>query len=143
MDLSHLQPSNAPMPLDVLHPTSRKPIGLVLMVYGSDSDQYRAAGAARSERRMKLMKPGRMHLTAAELEEDAIAVLVQVTAGWTWEKHCTINGRQPVYCATEVEALYRALPWVAEQVDSFLGDRSNFFTIPVMSSEPTASGTSE
>jgi hypothetical protein len=131
------------MPLDVLHPVSRKPIGLVLMIYGSDSNVYRAASAARSERRMKIMKPGRVQLTAAELEEDAIAVLVQVTASWSWEKECTINGRQPPFAPAEVETLYKALPWIAEQVDSFLGDRSNFFTKPVETFNLTANGTSE
>jgi hypothetical protein len=143
MDLASLQPSETPISFDVIHPISRKPIGLSISVFGSDSSVYRAASASRSERRMKLMKPGRIQLSSEEIQDDATAILVQSTAGWKWTEGCTFHGGVPSFDRATVEQVYRELPWVMEQVDSFIGDRSNFFTQTVTNSETTASGTSE
>jgi hypothetical protein len=148
MDLSNLAPLDSPIDMEVLHPTTRKPIGLTLSVYGTDSGVYRSAAAQRSERRLKMMKGGRTNLTSEEIEEDAMNILIVSTAGWVWGKDaagvpCSFHGEMLAFNRANVDRVFRALPWIPEQVDAFMGDRSNFFTKEAEHLNSTVSGSSD
>jgi hypothetical protein len=123
LDLSTLQPTDDPVCVDIVHPITRIALGPKVYVFGMDSAVYRKVQSDLQAKRFARMTPGKMRLTPAELEEEAMTVLATCTNSWkdvVWDK-------KPLECNMEnAKMLYRALPWLREQVDMAMSDRENF-----------------
>jgi hypothetical protein len=113
--------------MEVLHPgdgtvlkdDNGQPITITLM--GADSEK------AKKRQRMEInkrLKNGRnSKITAEEMEENGVNLLALCTLSWSGIK---LDGRL-LECSTENAAMvYQRSPWLKEQVDTFVGDRSNF-----------------
>ncbi|MFC3072347.1 hypothetical protein [Shinella pollutisoli] len=62
-------------------------------------------------------------VTAEKSEEDKIVTLALATVAWSGIK---VDG-EALECNFEnAKRLYRRLPWLKDQADSFVGDRANF-----------------
>jgi len=123
------------------HPVTHVPLGVRIQVAGVDSDTYRSHIRRQQNRRMEQAKRsrGQISISAEELENDALDLLVACTKGWESdiEEHgekktvsaipCGEQGLLP--CTPEnVRKVYAnpGFAWLREQVDAEIGDRSNF-----------------
>lgn len=102
--------------LEIKDPRTGEPHGLVLTLVGSDSDTYRQAQADLVKRRMDNKKE---ELSALELRDEAVEMLVSCTKGWA--------GVDDDFNKAAVRELYRKSPPVYDQADAFIHKRDNFY----------------
>lgn len=91
---------------------------------GEDSERYRSATRAATNRRLKAQQSGRqMQLSAEELENDALERIVACTIGWNG---IGVSGEALPFSPDNARALFKKLAWLREQAEAFIGDRSRF-----------------
>lgn len=112
--------------LEVLHPATQEPVGLVLILLPDSHPQVRAA--ARKSINDRLNHRGKV--TAEQIEANRIAMLAASVGGWEWQGELTFHGEKPEFNQQTLQKLLKELPWVGEQVDVALTDRSEFFRRP-------------
>lgn len=100
----------------------KEPVTISLV--GVDSENYQAAARASQNRRLAKINPRKVRqVTAEEMENDALEILVACTIAWEgigW-------GKEDLKCTPEnVRKVYANVPFIREQVDEFINDRSNF-----------------
>jgi hypothetical protein len=94
---------------------------VTILLAGRDSKIYRKAQRTVTNRR--LQKRGSNTLTAERLESEANEVLSHCTLGWSG---IVFQSEEMVCNYINSKKLYDHLPWVKEQVDEFVAERSNF-----------------
>ena len=113
--------------MEVCNPATGEPlltnegdaVGITLL--GRDGSAYRKTQRAITDRR--LSKKGSSNLTAERLESEANEILAKCTVSWVGMVY---NG-DPLECNyRNAKMLYDELPWLKEQVDEFVAERSNF-----------------
>jgi len=109
--------------LEILHPATEEPVGLVLILLPDSHPQVRAAGRKTANERMS----HRGKVTAEQLEAARMGMLVASISGWEWKGELTFHGEKPVFEEQTLKSLLKELPWVAEQADLALNDRAAFF----------------
>lgn len=127
MDFAELDTSDlaeAGVSVVLNHPATGEPLDATITVAGVDSKRFRKAKHEVDNRRLGTMvRRGKANLTAEQLDEESLAILVLCTLGWknvSWDD-------KPLECTPEnVRMLYTKLPWVREQVDRAMGDRERF-----------------
>ena len=102
---------------------SGEPVTITLV--GTDSKDYMKITHEIQNRRLgkRLGKGGRMKTTAEEIEADALELLVASTKSW---KHIVVDGAELSFSQANARMLFQRFPWIKEQVDEFIADRSNF-----------------
>jgi len=129
LDISSASESGAVM--QVTHPVSGavltfgdgKPVSLTLA--GADSERFRRAQRAATNRKLRANQAGRrVQLSAEELENDALEMIVAATIGWQGIS-IGADGDLP-FTIDNARAIYKKLPWLREQADAFISDRANF-----------------
>lgn len=144
MDLSNLdvrKASNEGATLELEHPTEgfilREPVpenapegtqgeALTITLAGTDSDVYRDALKARARQRLnqqKKKKNKEEQVDFDEAERKGIELLARCTMGWN---HISDNGKPVPFNTNNAITIYTKYPWIKEQVDTFMADRSNF-----------------
>lgn len=118
MELEH------PVSGDVLLQDNGNPITIKLA--GTDSKQYRAKQRELGTKRMTraLRRSRKPDLSVSD--EDACSLLAACTLGWDG---IIIDGKTVEFNDANAYDLYMDQPWVREQVDIFIGDRANFFSM--------------
>ena len=108
--------------LTLRDPVSDVPFeGSTITVLGTDSKLYRDAVKAKLNSRLNQKKSAKVDMD--QEERKSIELLARMTVGWTGIAR---NGSE-VDCTFEnAVAVYREFPWIKEQVDEFVSDRSNF-----------------
>lgn len=129
MDLSTLAVTSEGQTLELRHPLNGTllktdkgtPISITLV--GADSVAFRRAQRAILDKRLN--QKSKAKLSAAELEEEAVSTLVGCTVGWSG---IVLDGKDLPFNKDNIKALYGRsdLPWIKDQVDEFIADRSNF-----------------
>lgn len=130
MDLATLDTSKAasegaimevqhPVEGTVLKDASGQPVTITLI--GSDSDKVRKRQRLEINKRLK--RGNRAKITAEELDEDAVNLLSLCTVSWSGIE---FESKTLDCTAENASMIYQRLPWLREQVDSFVGDRGNF-----------------
>lgn len=104
---------------EVILDDAGEPVGISL--YGKDSDVYRKAQRTITNRR--LSKKTSATLTAERLESEANEILARCTEWWAG---IVVEGAELQCNFATAKKLYGDLPWVKEQVDEFVAERSNF-----------------
>lgn len=131
IDLSTLdtvKASNAGYELELLHPITKAPLGQFITVLGKDSDEFKRHNReTQNDRLRQNAKAARARkdlpvTTAEETEEEGTLLLVACTIGF---RNIQFNGD---YSFTPENAykLYKAFPWIREQIDSAIVDTENF-----------------
>ncbi|HEL3748620.1 TPA: hypothetical protein UMV35_000879 [Stenotrophomonas maltophilia] len=109
--------------IDIKHPATDAPVGLVLTILPDSHPQVRAASRKLTNERML----GRGKVTAEKIEAGRIDMLVASVGGWEWQGDLNFHGEKPFFEEKTLRQLFKELPWVCEQVDAALGDRAEFF----------------
>lgn len=129
LDIASFEADSGGEWMTILHPATREPIesddgqqaGIRLV--GQDSEEFRKASRKNTDRRLRSRQKG-TKITAEELEQDAIDLLVACTKEW---RGIYRNGTPLPYSLENARMLYSTVPFIREQVDEFAGDRANFF----------------
>jgi hypothetical protein len=103
--------------MQLRHPVTGDELpGFVLTVAGADSHQFVAAKHEEAKKRMEAAgeKP-----SMDDIELGAKRVLAACVIDWG---SVTLNGKAP----TDNLAVLIEYPWIAEQIDAFVGRRANF-----------------
>jgi len=132
-DLANLETTSvadAGVAMTVRHPVTSVPLTqddgspIVIVVAGEDSERFRRAVRENSNRRLKAQQAGRsVRITAEELESDRLELAVSCTVNWSG---FFVDGNELPFSSDAARAMYRRLPWMLEQVETFIADRQNF-----------------
>lgn len=107
------------------------PVTITLL--GLDSDRLKKR---QNELTNDVLKKGfrPKRVTAEKGEDDRLTTLALATVGW---ENIDLGGEKLDFSQDNARKLYRRLPWLAEQVDAFVGDRANFLKASSTNLSPT------
>lgn len=114
--------------LQLLHPATFESLPIFIMLLGADSPEYRAAQhKGQSQAIRKAQSKGRT-IDFDDIEERGIEVLAACTRAWRTGDAPAIklHGEELICNKANATKLYKAMPWIKEQVDKFVSDRGNF-----------------
>jgi hypothetical protein len=112
--------------LDIVHPATQEPVGLVLILLPDSHPQVKAA--ARKAINDRINHRGKVG--AEQIEASRISMLCASIGGWEWQGELTFHGEKPDFSPQALQQLLKELPWVGEQADAALSDRAEFFRRP-------------
>ncbi|MCI1148976.1 hypothetical protein [Stenotrophomonas maltophilia] len=112
--------------LDIVHPGTQEPVGLVLILLPDSHPQVKAA--ARKAINDRINHRGKVD--AEQIEASRINMLSASVGGWEWQGDLTFHGEKPDFSPQALQQLLKELPWVGEQADVALTDRAEFFRRP-------------
>lgn len=108
---------------DVLKSDEGEPVAI--KVLGTDSKAWRNKNRLYQQRRIAKMTRSRSkQIDYTMSDEDACELLSECTVGW---KGIVDDGEEVEFSKEAAFDLYMKYIWIREQVDSFVGDRANFF----------------
>lgn len=124
MDLSEIQKQAQDEAwVTILHPVSGEETSMRIRLLSPDSERYRQIdNRIRNAATKSMTKRG--GLSAEELSESGLQLLIQATVGW---ENVIFDGQPIQFSPENVRTVYTDFPFIREQVDRFLGDRRNFF----------------
>lgn len=110
--------------LEVLDPVTSEAVGVYITLAGADSVVHRKAVANISKRRFNNQKGFRNKgFDPEKMEAESIEILAVCTLSW---KGVTVDG-DPLPCSRDnAIKMYTRFPWLREQVEQFIGDRSAY-----------------
>ena len=110
--------------LEVLDPVTGEPVSAYITLAGADSTIHRKAAANISKRRFNSRKGFRSKdFDVEKMEAESIEILAVCTLSW---KGVTVDG-VPLPCSRDnAIKMYTRFPWLREQVEQFIGDRSAY-----------------
>lgn len=119
--------------LEVRHPSTGAILSngdgraVTIVLAGMDSNRARKSERQATNRRLKASGRGRgLGLTGDDLDNDALDLLAACTLAWSG---FDLEG-QPLECNPDnARKLYRQFPWLREQAQQFVEDRSNFLRV--------------
>lgn len=132
MDISKfsVDPDNQTSKMVLLHPITNAPLAdddgneASIMLHGPDSTAQKEVKRKFQNKAIKDgVKRKSLNISTEQIEAQAIALDVAATAGW---KNISIEGEEFEYSPENAKILYRDYPWIREQVEEFIADRSNF-----------------
>jgi len=122
MDLSKVQIDNS-ADINITLPDGTE-TDIVITVASQDSEQYRKKTLESRNKRMKDLQRGKKsQLTAEQLDEGGVDLLVACTIGW---QNVEKDGKPLEFNDENVRSLYADFPWIKDQVDEAIADRANF-----------------
>lgn len=112
--------ANAGRAIELRHPATRAPLGIFVDVVGVDSDLYRRA---IRERQLRRSEDEVSELTPERMEEENLDLLATCTTGW---RGMVLDGQAVEFSPVNARMIYERFPWIRDQVDRGIGDRSVF-----------------
>lgn len=109
-------------PLGQENPETGEPEGAWIKLMGTDSTVYKNAIHSRLNKRLNQKK--QKDVDIAVEEKSTLVTLAKMTIDWSEETG--IDGELLECTQQNAVRLYREFPWVKEQVDEFVAERSNF-----------------
>ena len=130
----------------ILNPKTNLPLGITIVVLGTDSDAFRSVTRKQRNRRLTTMNrnPGKGALqTDEESEAEALETLTACTKSWRTDAIPASGDAEAIPARPEIEVndgewldctpenakrLYKdpGFTWLRLQVDREIGDRTNF-----------------
>ena len=121
-DYNSVEGSDEGAVVHIEHPVTGEPTDAWVKVAGPDSKL-----AKQRRTHIQRMLRGKRNMSDVDidaLEKEALETRVALTLDWG-----NIELDEPLSCtADNARKVYTEYPWLAEQVDAFQGDRTNFFT---------------
>jgi hypothetical protein len=98
---------------------------VTITLLSQDSDEFKRVQKRVTNKKLdKATKRGKMpKVTAEQLEEDQLDMLVACTVGW---ENVMLNGQVLEFSKENARLLYESVPAIREQADNFIGDRESF-----------------
>jgi hypothetical protein len=135
--------AEAGVEIQLLDPANDLPMDEMITVLGSDSEACKKIQQRQTNHRLEVQaqKGNRKKPTtsAEAMEAEGLDLLVECTKSWRTllkdEKGKVVGSRPEIELAEgewleftpeNVRRLYEELPWIKEQIDQAIGDRSNF-----------------
>lgn len=119
--------SNEGFDVRIFHPGTNEDLDIIIGVLGKDSDEFQKISRTQNKKRMAKMQKGGFRNTATvpieEVERDGVLLLGACTTGWDG---VVIDGKEVEFSTDNAVMVYNRFPWIREQVDTAIGDRSNF-----------------
>lgn len=101
------------------------PTGVKIKVASPDSDIFRKAELKLKSKNLRQIQRAKgRELKAEDNDKSNLEFLVDITLGW---ENVVFHGNVMEFSRDNASDLYTAVPFVRDQVDRFVGDRSNFF----------------
>jgi len=122
-DFNSVEGSNEGAILYLKHPVSGVDTDAWIKVAGPDSKLAKQR-RAQIQRLFRGKRSGK-DIDIDTLEKEALETRVALTLDWG---NIELGDGELPYSEKNVRQVYEDFPWIAEQVDEFQGDRSNFFT---------------
>jgi hypothetical protein len=139
MDLSKLDvraQAAKPAEIELVHPVTKKPLGIFWRTIGRDADEYRRHAFAQADARNEAqaqMRAKNKHaveeFTAQSMYDEQVQDLVFLARGWRdGEEEGVFNeGEKKLeYSADSADYVLRKYPWIHEQVAAGVGNRAVF-----------------
>lgn len=99
---------------------------VTIRLLGADSAEFRNKQREQSNKRITQMARSRKRTLDVSLsEEDECDLLAACTVGWSG---IIVDDKEVEFSKENAYDLYMRFPWIREQVNAYMGDRSNFFT---------------
>ena len=118
--------ANKGFDVSIYHPGTLEDLGITITVLGKDSDLYRQKSTKMQQKRLdKLAKGGfrKKNMNIDGSDADAIRLLAECTTGWIG----VIENKEEIpFSVDNAIDLYTKYPWMREQIDEAIADRSNF-----------------
>lgn len=110
--------------LEVLDPVTSEAVGVYIVLAGADSSVHRKATANLTKRRINGQKGFRAKgFDPEKAEAESIEILAACTLSW---KGVQVDGA-PLPCSRDnAIKMYTRFPWLREQVEQFISDRSEY-----------------
>lgn len=125
-----VDPENQKAVLELMHPQSYSPLtdddGNVasITLHGPDSNEQKKARRKWMDKALNNgAKRKKMNISSEQIEAQAIDILVAATADWS---NIGYEGEDLDCTPENVRKIYTEVPFIREQVDEFINDRSNF-----------------
>lgn len=126
-----------PTELELVHPVTKKPLGLYWKTIGRDADEFQRwifqRADERNEEQVALKRRNRHasvdQFTAQSLFDDQIEELVFMSRGWRDHDQDGVlfEGDTAIsYSHEAAESMLRKYPWMLEQVAAGVGNRALF-----------------
>lgn len=133
IDLSSLDTvagANKGFDVKIYHPGTLADLGITITVLGKDSDEFLKVSRKQQKKRIDRLQKGGFRgisgLSAEETEKDGIELLASCTMGWIG---VVLEGEDLPFSHENAVEVYTRFPWIKEQVDTAIGDRSNFLEV--------------
>lgn len=121
IDLSVFKPKDT-YTFNLRHPSTDERLDIAITVFSSDSKKYRAVvHKLRNDRMGKRSSK----VSSEQIEKNAMDILVACTESW---RNMMFDGKDLECTPENVRMIYTELPWVYDQVDTHIGDRTNFLS---------------
>lgn len=122
MDLLSLNPNT--ITVDLKHPATGAPLGVSVELQSLESD---AVKAVERQLKNKALRAGRNTVTAEKIEDNTVAILSAAIMSWTFSGDANLGGDKKPACTDANKRKLLAVPAIAKQIDSALGDEAAFF----------------
>ena len=122
-DYNSVEGSNEGAVMTLVHPVSGVDTDAWIKVAGPDSKL-----AKQRRAQVQRMLRGKRNISDVDidtLEKEALETRVALTLDWG---NIELEDGEVPFSEENVREVYKKYPWVADQVDEFQGERSNFFT---------------
>lgn len=129
-DLSQLSSTRNPFELELVHPGTKKGLGLFLTLISVNEPGPKKITSRVTAAAQKLGRKN-TSFTADELRENAISILTACTTGWRWDKDA--DGEPANWGGVQLDFTPENLRKVLlvdelrDQVDTEVADNANFF----------------
>lgn len=124
-DAASLMPDGDSAEIQIKNLLTKKNTGIFITVLSKDSETYRDIQKTQANARFKNFgrRTTSTSLTAEELEEESLQLLVACTKAW---RGMVYHG-EALDCTPEnARMIYERIPMIREQVDDAIHDRGNF-----------------
>lgn len=109
--------------VELKHPATDKPLGIVLRIVSYDSDRVRSVQRRQTDAAMRLRARNKAP-TSDMLETNGREIMAASVVSWTGME---MDGQTLECTRDNVLAVLKRFPWVGEQIDAVGGDRAAFF----------------
>jgi hypothetical protein len=125
-DIASITPATATV--EIKHPATGERIGLTIHLLSDEAPPMRDLKRKFDTETLR----NRGKLTADKLEHRILERLVTATESWEWGTddkgdECSFDGEKPECTPVNVRKIYKAKPWLRDQVTEAMADDAEFF----------------
>lgn len=117
-----IKDANTGAEVELYHPIEGTDLGITVRVVGHDGDLFKQIQAEQNRKRIQKMQKTQFK-GVVDADQEAIELLAGCTQGWAG---MVLGGKEVPFSYENAVALYTKYPWMKEQIDVAVGDRSVF-----------------
>lgn len=122
MDLGSIVKTDELFELELLHPATDEPLGVVFMIRSHESAEVQRVQRTHAD---KMLASGGKKLTTGKMKAQYLDQAAASIASWDWGDH-EIDGEQPEYSQKKAVEILEKHAWIYDQVAGASENRANF-----------------